>query len=734
MKSRRQRVWLTAMAVAGSVALYGCGGGSDGPDTTPFDQDYVDDAVDEAKKAEEERQAAIAAATEAANEAATAASDAATAERDAAAAAAAATIAATYETLDADEAEAQSTAAANAKVVADTALTAANDALAKANAVDHTDQAVTDLTTAARSSASAADLSAKAAAGFATEAKTQADIARAIQTGIDNDRLAAQEQGEQRRIAANKAGDAAEAAKTAAEKATEAKDARTAEVAAVAAVPAAKQALDDATATKTAVDADTNSTQEQKDAAQKAVDDAQKAYDDALKTEADYNTRATTASEAAAAAEAARDAAKMASEEAAAAALAAGDTDSESEGAKSAAEAEASYLAVRISANVARGWSDVVAITKTYKDTDATEASLDDLLARIPWATDQDRAAGALSVLLARAHDAAEGLAEQEDPDSGGTKAYQEDISRDLTAVTTDATNIAEALSAARAAHNAAKPWSENGRAVDNATGAEGETLATGAILINEDGRINLGGNGSDDPDTPENERLNVVADVTSPASDWGPHDVKLDLGIASFSGNYHLSQYNRWGTGPGEVYDYISFGSWASDDDPFTAPGLGNNSGIFVFVRDGAPATAADAIGTASFTGNHFTQLRDLRNPNVASEHPGSAKAKVDFANDTAELDIYIPSVSGGPWYSVKNINLNGNVLSGGAFSHPSGNIFPIFLNRNDTTSTIHAGVFGEKAEEIAGTIRAEGARTGAPSRRATMTTVFGLRNDEYR
>ena len=44
MKSRRQRVWLTAMAVAGSVALYGCGGGSDGPDTTPFDQDYVDDA------------------------------------------------------------------------------------------------------------------------------------------------------------------------------------------------------------------------------------------------------------------------------------------------------------------------------------------------------------------------------------------------------------------------------------------------------------------------------------------------------------------------------------------------------------------------------------------------------------------------------------------------------------------------------------------------------------------
>ncbi len=727
MKTGRQRVWLTAMAVAGSVALYGCGGGSDGPDTTPFDQDYVDQKTDEAKKAEEERLAAIRAATEAAGKAATAAKNAADAAKDAEDAAAAATIAATYETLDADEAEAQSTAAANAKAAADTALAAADAALAKANAVNHSDQAVTDLKTAAQSSASAAALSAKAAAGFATEAKTQADIARATQTGIDNDRLAAQKQGVQRRLAANKAGDAAEAAKTAAEKATEAEDARTAEVAAVAAVPAAKQALDDAKEARDALASD--ATPEQQAAAQKAVDDAQKAYDDALKTEADYNTRATTASEAAAAAEAARDAAKMASEEAAAAALAAGDTDSESEGAKSAAEAEASYLAARISANVARGWSDVVAITKTYKDTDATKASLDDLLARIPWATDQDRAAGALSVLLARAHDAAEGLAEQEDPDSGGTKAYQEDIRRDLTAVTTDATNIATALSAARDAHNAAKPWSENGRAVDDLTGAAGETLATGAILINSDGRITLGGNAKDDPDTPKNERLNVVADVTSPPSDWGPHDVKLDLGIASFSGNYHLSHYNRWGTGADEVYEYISFGSWASDDDPFIEPGDGDYGGIFVFVKDGAPATVADAIGTATYTGHHHTVFRssDLGSGKFIDK----AEARVNFAQGTAELDIYLQGGGvvpfGTPYYSVKNITVDGNKLSGGTGSTLATNAYIL----NNFVVSLHGAVFGDTAQEIAGTVKVNGDNGRYTSE---YVTAFGLRNDEHR
>ncbi len=724
MKTGRQRAWLTAMAVAGSVALYGCGGGSDGPDTTPFDQDYVDQKVDEAKKAEEERQAAIATAREAAQAASNAADAAKGAAKDAEDAAAAATIAATYETLDADEAEAQSTAAANAKAAADTALAAADAALAKANAVDHTDQAVTDLKTAAQSSASAADLSAKAAAGFATEAKTQADIARATQTGIDNDRLAAQEQGVQRRLAANKAGDAAEEADTAAEKATEAEEeAADALPAAQAALAAAQQALTD------------NNDDSQTAQLTEAVTKAQAAVTAATTRDADYNTRATTAVAAAAAAEAARDAAKMASEEAAAAALAAGDTDPESEGAKSAAEAEASYLAARISANVARGWSDVVAITKTYKDTDATEASLDDLLARIPWATDQDRAAGALSVLLARAHDAAEGLAEQEDPDSGGTKAYQEDIRRDLTAVTTDATNIATALSAARDAHNAAKPWSENGRAVDDLTGAAGETLATGAILINSDGRITLGGNAKDDPDTPENERLNVVADVTSPPSDWGPHDVKLDLGIASFSGNYHLSQYNRWGTGPGEVYDYISFGRWASSSQEFTSRGSGDNGGVFALVRNGTPVTKADVIGTASFTGNQVTHIFRPFNPGNNLSNEGRVEAKVNFAKKTADVDIYYAALSGGPFYIVREIKVDGNVLSGGTFSSRFGDDFIIVLDGETTTTNLHAAIFGEKAEEVVGTIRIFGYDDNTPEPRLNiLTTAFGARNNEYR
>ncbi len=704
MKSRRQRVWLTAMAVAGSVALYGCGGGSDGPDTTPFDQDYVDDAVDAAKKAEEDRQAAIATATEAANEAATAASDAATAEKDAKDAAAAATIAATYETLDADEAEAQSTAAANAKAAADTALAAANDALAKANAVNHSDQAVTDLKTAAQSSASAADASAKAAAGFATEAKTQADIARATQTGIDNDRLAAQEQGVQRRLAANKAGDADAAAKTAAEKATEA------EAEAEDALPAAKAAQD-----ALASDA----TDAEKAAAQKAVDDAEK-------RDADYNTRATTASEAADAAEAAEGAAMTAATEAADAAAAAGDTDPASEGAMSAAEAAASYLAARISANVARGWSDVLAITKTYKDTDATEASLDDLLARIPWATDQDREAGALSVLLARAHHAAERLAEQEDPDSDETAVYQQDISRRLTAVTTDATNIADALSAARDAHNAAKPWSENGRAVDDLTGAAGETVATGGILFNSDGRINLGGNGTDDPDTTENERINVVADADTPIHILGTRDqIRKERGIVSFQGKQQLIHDNRWAAGEGKTYEFISFGVWATGVNNLTNLVTSGSSltdgGAFALLNEDGLVTPPDLIGTASYSGRSVS----IDNDNDIRET--SATATVNFG--TSRADLYFRS-----YYNVTGLKVDGNMLSGGTYSDRNDSNAPMTDEQfaDGGTISVHAVVLGDKAQELGGTIRVTG--TGANNTQLSVNTAFGMRNNAHR
>ena len=127
---------------------------------------------------------------------------------------------------------------------------------------------------------------------------------------------------------------------------------------------------------------------------------------------------------------------------------------------------------------------------------------LADILARIPWAEGQSRTAGDETELVGRADYAAERLEEQTDPDSGQTAAYQDDISRVLQAVTKDKNNIDAALASARAAHDAARPWSENGRAVDNATGAEGENLATGAILINQDGRINLGGHAEDDPAT----------------------------------------------------------------------------------------------------------------------------------------------------------------------------------------------------------------------------------------
>ena len=189
--------------------------------------------------------------------------------------------------------------------------------------------------------------------------------------------------------------------------------------------------------------------------------------------DADYKTRAENAAAAAAAAEAARDAAKTASEDAAAAAEAAGDTEEGSPGAISAAAAADSYNAARASVNTAQAWSDIMAAIKSRSDADGLEAPLADILRRIPWARDYMRASD-LSERLEEAQHAAERLAQQTDPDSGGTATYQEDVRGALKVVTDDAAGMTEALAAARAAHDAAKPWSENGRAVDNATGGGG--------------------------------------------------------------------------------------------------------------------------------------------------------------------------------------------------------------------------------------------------------------------
>ncbi len=720
MKTGRQRVWLTAMAVAGSVALYGCGGGSGGPDTTPFDQDYVDQKVDEAKKAEEERLAAIRAATEAAGKAATAAGEADQAAKDAEAAAKAATTHAVYGTLDADEAAAQSTIADNAKKAADAALVAANDALAEADAVIHSDPEVTNQKGLARASASAADASAKAAAGFATEAKTQADIARATQTGIDNARLAAQEQGVQRRIAANEAEKADTAAGTAADKATEAEaEAEDALPAAQAALAAAQQALTD------------NKDDSQTAQLTEAVTKAQAAVTAATTRDADYKTRAENAAAAAAAAEAARDAAKTASEDAAAAAEAAGDTEEGSPGAISAAAAADSYNAARASVNTAQAWSDIMAAIKSRSDADGLEAPLADILRRIPWARDYMRASD-LSERLEEAQHAAERLAQQTDPDSGGTATYQEDVRGALKVVTDDAAGMTEALAAARAAHDAAKPFSEGGRAVDNATGAEGENLATGAILINEDGRINLGGN------TTGNNRINVVADVTSLPADYGPHDRTRPLGIASFSGSYHMEQYNRWGTGPDQVYEYISFGGWAkSDTGDFTSRGPGDVREVFALVKDGAPATSVDSIGTASFVGNHHTWWTSTAlAPPLTYE--GNATARVNFGDKTAAIDFWVRSVSNSlPLYTVSNITLDGNVLSGGQASTQLADGTRRAITKRFRVRNLHGGVFGENAEEITGTLYVTGNASNeqnAVTEPIQYRTAFGMRNEAYK
>ncbi len=724
MKTVRQRVWLTAVAVAGSIALYGCGGGSGGPDTTPYDQDYVDQKADEAKKAEEERLAAIRAATEAAGKAATAAGEADQAARDAEAAAKAATTHAVYGTLDADEAAAQSTIADNAKKAADAALVAANDALAEADAVIHSDPEVTNQKGLARASASAADASAKAAAGFATEAKTQADIARATQTGIDNARLAAQEQGKQRRIAANEAEKADTAAGTAAAKATEAEaEAEDALPAAQAALAAAQQALTD------------NKDDSQTAQLTEAVTKAQAAVTAATTRDADYKTRAENAAAAAAAAEAARDAAKTASEDAAAAAEAAGDTEEGSPGAISAAAAADSYTAARASFNTAQAWSDIMAAIKARSDADGLEAPLADILRRIPWARDYSRATD-LSDQLEEAQHAAERLAQQKDPDSGGTATYQEDVRGALKVVTDDAAGMTEALATARAAHDAAKPWSVNGRAVDNATGAEGENLATGAILINEDGRINLGGNKEDDPATPDNERLNVVADVTSPPSDWGPYDRSLGWGNASFNGNYLLLHYNRWDEGSGKVYDYVSYGVWAQANRSLTGVVWSPDSNgslryrggdAFALVKDGAPPTAPDGIGTASFTGHNVTyRIHPLTGLDIITEGP--VNARVNFAQGEAELHVFRWGRSD-PDYSVRNITVDGNILSGGTGSTTLTFGTAIY---SDFRITLHAEIFGNEAQEMAGTIKVNGTRYGRNP--AEFRTAFAARNDAHR
>ncbi len=766
MKIRQQRVWLTALAVAGSVALYGCGGGSGGPDTTPYDQDYVDQKADEAKEAEEDRQAAIATATAAAARAAQAESDAAKAAADADAAAKAAAIAAKYETLDADDAESESTNAAMASGRAEAARMAADDALSDANSVVHPDPEVTAQKDAAQRSATAAAQSAQDAEKFADEALTSAQVARATQNGIEQANAAAEEQGRQRRIAANRALDADTAAEEAAAKVIEAKAARTAQNTASEAVKAANEAFETA---ETAAGKARDEFNTALKAAQDDPDDYTKASESLLKENAltdalaelakarrarleALSEQATASADAAAAAAASaaseRSAAETAMTDAAAAAAAAGDTDPDSEGAKSAAAAAASYREARVSANRAQGWSDVLAIIGTLAETDSVENFLADILARIPWAEDQSRTEGDETELVGRADYAAERLEEQTDPDSGQTAAYQDDISGVLQAVTNDKNNIDSALASARAAHDAARPWSENGRAVDNATGAEGENLATGAILINQDGRINLGGHAEDDPATPANERINVLADATSPLSEYGTNDYKMDLGLISFGGNYHLTHYNRWGAGIDQVYEYVAFGIWSSADrtftshphgtiytDRFTSPterGAGNlDGGAFALVRDGAPATVLDAIGTARFTGHHLTYRRYGANDEGNHLLQGNLTGWIDFAKSTAGMDFGHPSFNGA-WFSVRDIKLDGNVLSGGNFSADTSRFGNIILTRDDAKTTLHAGIFGENAEEIAGTLRMSG--TNSDDEEHVLSAAFALRNNEYR
>ncbi len=741
MKLRDQRVWLTAVAVAGSIALYGCGGGSGGPDTTPYDQDYVDQKTDEAKKAEEERLAAIRAATEAAGKAATAAKNAADAEKDAEDAAIAAATLAVYETLDADEAAAQSTIAANAKKAADAALVAANDALAEADAVIHSDPEVTNQQGLARASATAAAESARDAEKHANAASTSAQVAQATKDGINAANNDAQEQGRQRKIAANRASDADAAAKTAVEKATEAKATREALTTedtvldkAEAAVAAAKTALA---------------------AAEKALaDNTMIAWIPRLRGEvatakADLFTKVSAAvkarSDQAAAAQAAAQSAaaavseaQTASDDASKAARDAGDTEQGSPGAMSAAAAAESHQMALTSANTAQGWSDVVAAIMSQRNAIDLETALDDLTQRIPWAEDYSLAAD-LSDRIDAAQYAAERLAEQTDPDSDETATYQEDLRDALQAVMDDLAGIEAALAAARTAHDAAKPWAENGYKVDNATGAEGENLASGNILINPEGRVLLQGKV-------------VVADAESTLDELGPHDYSANFkggwngnqeynyGIVSVNGRHQFIHDNRWAKGDDKVYDYISYGLWGRYDGrlPSSLPAdyltdyrtTHNEGGVFVLVKDGAPATVADAIGRAKFTGRHIANREHFGigtvDPDVWSFNvdEGNFSADINFAEETAELRFS----TGSKLYLKVSADVNGNELSGAEITD---------IDRTEILSTrehsvsLHAAVFGERAEELAGTIRMSGRYHQLGY---NWYSAFGARNDEYR
>ena len=265
--------------------------------------------------------------------------------------------------------------------------------------------------------------------------------------------------------------------------------------------------------------------------------------------------------------------------------------------------------------------------------------------------------------------------------------------------------------------------------------GAEGENLASGAILINEDGRINLGGNGSDNSDTTENERINLVADATSPPSDWGPYDAtEIGKGIVSFNDNYQLFHHNRWGTGPDEVYDYISYGVWASANRSFTgriliSPISGGpiftDGGAFALVKDGAPPTAADGIGTASFTGNQHTYISRSGRRDLIIE--GRANATINFAKGTAELDIWNRNHNLA-YYTVKDITVDGNILSGGRGSTENS---LAAITRNFAIS-LHAEIFGDNAQEIVGTVKVNG--RDSANRSSEYRTAFGMLNEEYR
>ena len=72
--------------------------------------------------------------------------------------------------------------------------------------------------------------------------------------------------------------------------------------------------------------------------------------------------------------------------------------------------------------------------------------------------------------------------------------------------------------------------------------------------------------------------------------------------------------------------------------------------------------------------------------------------------------MDFMHPSIDD-PWFSVRDIKLDGNELSGGNFSAElQADLVALFLPETMRRRQLHAGIFGENAEEIAGTLRMSG------------------------